>query len=236
MPSGGTVTIRASNVYYGSGAPRLRRRHACHRRHAALSQGLYIRIEVSDTGLGISNANLEKIFDRSSRPTFRNSLALPRLFDSAEAQRLHHGEIRCRQRATFSCICRQPLKLPRQNLLQRNRLPQPAGKSCHGRRRDYSIHPRKASAGNGYTVVSVGDGAKALEAYRQAREKNEPFLAVLMDLTIPRAWAARKPSRTSRVRSEGESSCDQRVSQRSAYRQFQPLRVPGSDDKAVQAG
>jgi two-component system, cell cycle sensor histidine kinase and response regulator CckA len=37
----------------------------------------------------------------------------------------------------------------------------------------------------GYTVTTCADGAQAVRLYRQARESGTPFMAVLMDLTIP---------------------------------------------------
>jgi len=37
----------------------------------------------------------------------------------------------------------------------------------------------------GFSVVTVLDGKKAIEAFRQAREAGEPFDAVILDLTVP---------------------------------------------------
>jgi CheY-like chemotaxis protein len=37
----------------------------------------------------------------------------------------------------------------------------------------------------GYTIVTVPDGQKALEAYRQAMADGTPFDGVIMDLTVP---------------------------------------------------
>lgn len=37
----------------------------------------------------------------------------------------------------------------------------------------------------GYSVEKAEDGEKAIELYANAKEKNEPFDAIIMDLTIP---------------------------------------------------
>jgi CheY-like chemotaxis protein len=37
----------------------------------------------------------------------------------------------------------------------------------------------------GYTVVAAGDGRQAIDLYREAMEKGEPFSVVIADLTIP---------------------------------------------------
>ena len=37
----------------------------------------------------------------------------------------------------------------------------------------------------GYSVVTARDGAEALELYRKAKNRDNPFDAVILDLTIP---------------------------------------------------
>ena len=44
----------------------------------------------------------------------------------------------------------------------------------------------------GFEVTTCGDGTEAIRLYTQARESGTPFLAVIMDLTIPGGWGERK--------------------------------------------
>jgi two-component system cell cycle sensor histidine kinase/response regulator CckA len=54
MPGGGTLTIRTANVRYEA---------AERRGHEVMPAGDYVLIEASDTGVGISPGNLERIFE-----------------------------------------------------------------------------------------------------------------------------------------------------------------------------
>ena len=51
----------------------------------------------------------------------------------------------------------------------------------------------------GLEFESVADGRAAIERYRSAKEAGRPFDLVVMDLTIPAGWAARRPSRSSAI-------------------------------------
>lgn len=44
---------------------------------------------------------------------------------------------------------------------------------------------RKMLTHLGYEVEFAGDGAKTIEMYKKAKEKGQPFDAVILDLTVP---------------------------------------------------
>jgi CheY-like chemotaxis protein len=44
----------------------------------------------------------------------------------------------------------------------------------------------------GYEVETAADGAEAIEKYVTARNRGEPFLAVIMDLTVPNGMGGRE--------------------------------------------
>jgi CheY-like chemotaxis protein len=45
----------------------------------------------------------------------------------------------------------------------------------------------------GYEADFASDGSQAIEKFVQAQEANQAFDAVILDLTIPGAWEARRP-------------------------------------------
>lgn len=47
----------------------------------------------------------------------------------------------------------------------------------------------------GYTAVVCSDGAEAIDLYRNALKEGQPFLAVIMDLTIPGGMGGRDAAR-----------------------------------------
>lgn len=44
----------------------------------------------------------------------------------------------------------------------------------------------------GYEVSCVGDGVEVIELYQKAKEENQPFSCVILDLTIPDGMGGRK--------------------------------------------
>ncbi len=47
----------------------------------------------------------------------------------------------------------------------------------------------------GYEAEFARDGGEAIEMFVQAKESGQPFVAAILDLTVPGAWGAKKPWR-----------------------------------------
>jgi PAS domain S-box-containing protein len=177
MPGGGVITISAMNetVFEGNALN--------------LPAGEYLKISVQDHGCGIPPENIPRIFDPYFTTKRRGSgLGLA---STHAIIRRHGGEIGVSSRVgvgtTFT------IHLPA--------LPQ--GSTARG-----MAGPREDLGGSGrilvmddeelireisqeilqcagYCVECCDDGREALERYRQEWEKQTPFDAVIMDLTIP---------------------------------------------------
>ncbi|MDQ7784054.1 MAG: ATP-binding protein [Desulfomonilaceae bacterium] len=176
MPSGGVVRVQATNVKVssGSGTP--------------LPVGRYVRISISDSGVGIPEQNLKKVFDPYFT-TKEHGSGLG-LATSYSVIRKHGGLMTVRSKvgegSTFS------LYLPASEATvdcetRRKRSPEPA--SARVLLMDDDVIIREMSCEMltvlGYDVVVCQDGEEAVAAYAKARETGKPFDVVIMDLTVP---------------------------------------------------
>ncbi|MEW6486907.1 MAG: PAS domain S-box protein [Thermodesulfobacteriota bacterium] len=179
MPSGGTVTVRGSNVCLDT--PRA----------GPLPPGRYVRIEVRDTGTGIPPDVIGRVFDPyfTTKPG-GTGLGLSSVYSIV---RRHGGDVRVSSSPGEETVfvvhlpaageeCHRPAAAPPEH-------PAP----CQSRGRvlvmDDEEMIRELATGMlealGYTALACPDGAAAVDAYRQAREAGTPFDAVLLDLTVP---------------------------------------------------
>ena len=170
MPEGGTVTIRAENVISRS------------------SGGRYVRISVADTGVGIAETDLSRIFDPyfSTKPQ-GSGMGLATCHSII---RKHEGKIRAAsilgQGSTFT------LSLPAS---EQPTAPEPRVPTelIRGSGRvlvmddDESIRvvARGMLEELGYTAETAGNGAEAVDLYLRGKREGRPFAAVVLDLTIP---------------------------------------------------
>jgi PAS domain S-box-containing protein len=176
MPQGGTITLRCANVELGatSGVP--------------LPPGRYVRMSVSDEGLGIPPEHLQRIFD----PYFTtkrsgSGLGLATVYAIVKK---HGGHVSVSSRVgggtTFD------VWLP-----ATGRAADPEGAPprapARGRGRvlvmDDEHVVRNTASGMlqtlGYDVVTAADGAEAVALYEAEVTGGRPIAAVLMDLTVP---------------------------------------------------
>ncbi len=169
MPDGGIVTISAENV------------------DTPLGQR-YVRIAVADTGTGIPESHLQKIFDPYFTTKQKGSgLGLA---TSYSIIRKHGGKLRAVSTLGKGSTFFISLPAATQQIK-----PQANAKSetARGRGRvlvmdDEDVVGEIAQAmleELGYTVELVKDGAEAVELYRKRQEEATPFAAAIMDLTIP---------------------------------------------------
>jgi CheY-like chemotaxis protein len=176
MPAGGTISVVARNITVDDGA------------YPDLAPGDYVRIDLSDTGVGIAETDLRKIFDPFFSTKRRGSgLGLATSYAIVHK---HDGTIGVVSTpgagTTFSIL------LPAVPAGPSLRSPETAPRfSGHGHVLVMDDEPtvRQVAVAMlkklGYEAEAVPDGASALRADAEARTAGRPFSVILMDLTIP---------------------------------------------------
>jgi PAS domain S-box-containing protein len=170
MPQGGTVTIHSQNV------------------NSLTKENRFVKITVADTGIGIPENILQKIFDPYfSTKTQGNGLGLATCYSIVKK---HGGKIRVA--STVGGGTTFVISLPASehdyasSVKYQNNI-------LHGSGRvlvmDDNEDVRNTAQGIlkalGYTVELAVDGAEALAIYTQRKEQGTPIYAVILDLTIP---------------------------------------------------
>lgn len=177
MPRGGQVHVACSNVRLAPGpdTPGVARQ--------------YVRISIKDQGVGIPVEHLERIFDPyfTTKPSGTGlGLAV-----SHAVIKNHGGLLQAEPNAGGGTVFH--ILLPR-SMKRVAPLPTPPSVAVpHGRGRvlvmddDRSIATVTASMLRtlGYTPDIVSDGEMAVERYLQAMDGNDPYEALVMDLTVP---------------------------------------------------
>jgi len=175
MPDGGTVVVEVANVTRASpdGAG-----EACR----------YVGVTVEDSGVGIPPEDLRRIFD----PYFTTKVGGTGLglATAYSVVHRHGGLIECDstvgQGSRFRVLIPASARRP-------DRAPPAAPSPRRGQGRvlvmdDEALVREVAArqlAAAGYEVEVVASGAAALDAFRDARDRGDPFGVVLMDLTVP---------------------------------------------------
>ena len=172
MPEGGALTIRAENVSTSNG-------------------GRYLRITVADTGVGISETDLSRIFDPyfSTKPQ-GSGMGLATCHSII---RKHAGKIRAASNlgkgSTFTLslpaseqhASEQPAPEPR----EQTELIRGCGRVLV---MDDDESVRAVALGIleelGYSAETAGNGAEAIDLYLSGKREGRPFAAVVLDLTI----------------------------------------------------
>ena len=175
MPGGGKVEIAAENVLVEG------------EEHLPLNKGKYVRLSVTDQGIGISGKHLDRIFDPFFTTKQRGSgLGLTTCFTIIKN---HGGNIRAHSEVDAGT--RIDVFLPASDEASEE------GKSdktiaMKGEGRILLIDDEemiRRSAGEmlrrfGYDVTSAKDGEEAIRYYKEASASEWPFDVVIMDLTI----------------------------------------------------
>ncbi len=176
MPNGGAVFISVENVSLPENSV------------ATLPEGSYVRVTVQDTGPGIPEEDLTKIFDPYFTTKEHGSgLGLASVYSIVKR---HDGHVTVESKpghgTTFRIYMPASLSAAAEAAAGRAGIVQ-----GHGRIlvmddeqivRDVSGDMLQAL---GYEVECAKTGAEAVELYCRARDENRPFNAVIMDLTIP---------------------------------------------------
>jgi CheY-like chemotaxis protein len=170
MPEGGTVTISAENAT----SPQEGKR--------------FVKISVADTGAGISEHHLQRIFDPYFTTKQQGSgLGLATCYSII---RKHGGKIRAT--STLGNGSTFHISLPAS---EQESVSEPSSRKAvsHGSGRvlvmDDEEDIRELTEAIleelGYTVESVKNGTEVVDLYRKRKEEGMPFSAVILDLTIP---------------------------------------------------
>lgn len=175
MPAGGTVTLRAANVEIDEG-------------HPVLAPGRHVRVEVTDTGVGIPQDLWTKVFDPyfTTKPTGSGlglavAYAVVKHHEGAIdlASTPGHGTTftvhlpACAAAEEAPCATRRPVTALGGRVLVMD---------------DEAAVRRvavRALETFGCEVEEAADGAAAIGAYARAADEGRPFDLVLVDLTIP---------------------------------------------------
>jgi CheY-like chemotaxis protein len=182
MPDGGTIQVTAANVSLIDDIPTPR-------------EGNYVRISITDHGNGIPEADFDKIFDpyystkrRGSRKGTGLGLSI---CHSILTQ--HGGEVSVTSQIGSGTTLH--LYLPAaQGDSPATRSPRISDQNqpIFGQGKILVMDDEKMIrelAGEileylGYTVEFAGDGVEAVAVYREALDSQEPFDAVILDLTV----------------------------------------------------
>ncbi len=174
MPAGGTITVRAENVIVGE--------------ESTMEECEYVRITISDQGVGIPPHYLGKIFDPYFTTKQKGSgLGLA---TSYSIVRSNAGYITVESEpgagTTFSVY------LPATQAAEPSpQIPAAAPLSGQGRIlvMDDEVMVRdilSTMLGKlGFEVASAADGEEAIRLYQEAQTSGRPFTAAIFDLTVP---------------------------------------------------
>ncbi len=185
MPEGGTIHILCEN--YLNNAGRYDK--------APIKKGTYIRIVITDEGVGIHSEQVEKIFDPYFSTKQKGSglgLAV-----TLAIVKKHSGHITCTSRHGKGTTFTLYLPAIREVFIDKKHH-LPVNHKGHGKImvmddeemiRDLSKSILQRS---GYEVVQAKDGAEVLEIYKKSIEDSTPINLVIMDLTIPGGMGGRE--------------------------------------------
>jgi two-component system cell cycle sensor histidine kinase/response regulator CckA len=177
MPTGGEVTVTAANESLVQGNPH------------QLPPGDYIRIVVEDRGCGISMENLVRVFDPYFTTKSEGSgLGLASVYSIVK----RHGgavEVTSTPGAGSSFAVLLPASPGiRPDGADITETPVPAGSGRVLVMDDEELIREVASEilrFLGYDVEDCADGREAVERFREAKDRNAPFSAVILDITVP---------------------------------------------------
>ena len=177
MPQGGTVSIFADNS------------EVLHAKSGELKPGGYVRIAISDEGVGIPAEQSKRIFEPYFTTKVKGSgLGLATCFSIV---RSHDGSIEVESEVGRGTTMRVylPAAMSRQGEGGPNPLPVFSSGGGKILLMDDEDIIRETTGLMlemlGYDVELVADGSEALDKYREALVSGRRFDAVIMDLTIP---------------------------------------------------
>jgi len=175
MPQGGEIRLEIDNL--GLAEP-----------YRSLEPGKYVRVLVIDQGLGIEEADVPKIFNPYY--TTKESGRGMGLAVTESIVRRHGGSIEVKpnrkQGTTFEVMLPASNKSPYTNPLEEEMILGGQGRILVMDDEEYiRIILGRMLKKLGYEAYMACDGHEAIEFYARSLENQQPFDAVIMDLTIP---------------------------------------------------
>ncbi len=176
MAEGGILEIVIENL------------NAASENEVSLTEGRYVKISISDRGVGIPEQHLHKIFDPYFTTKQKGSgLGLATVYSIIKN---HDGNIGVESKLGVGTTFHVYIPASETGLLEvtERKESSHAGSGKIMVMDDEEIIREVAAEilGHlGYIAVVCCDGSEAIELYRQAIATKEPFTAVIMDLTIP---------------------------------------------------
>ncbi len=176
MPVGGKIVISAKNCFLK------------HQKNPFLKSGNYIRISISDTGIGIQPDHLKSIFDPFFTTKHQgNGLGLATCYSIIKK---HDGYIDVESTPGKGSVFHILLPASEKEIAREARPSSPPGTGS-GKIlvMDDEVFIREISSKmlqlSGYSTVEACDGEEALSLIAEAEARGEPFDGVILDLTIP---------------------------------------------------
>lgn len=178
MPGGGTLTITGRNEILAKENP------------FNLAAGPYTVLYIHDTGCGISPENLSKIFDPYfSTKISGNGLGLASAYSIIQRHQGHISAASIIGAGTTFTILLPSIGTSRDETPS---IPDGITKTPYGgailvmddEEMIRNIATQMLSF-IGYNVTTCADGKEAIALYQQSLQSDKPYLAVIMDLTIP---------------------------------------------------
>lgn len=183
MPEGGSLTVKADNITLKTG------------NEMNLSPGKYLKISITDTGVGIIEENLSNIFDPYfTTKTHGSGLGLTMSYSIIKKHGGYLGVDSVKDRgSTFYIYLPAVQAAP-------ERIEEKGGSIKRGRGRilvmdDEDVVLSSASKGLkmlGYEVITVKNGSEAFDSYTKALEEKTPFIVSILDLTISGAMGGKE--------------------------------------------
>ncbi|MCX6830078.1 MAG: ATP-binding protein, partial [candidate division Zixibacteria bacterium] len=176
MPQGGAIEISAENMVI--------KQEDC----LPVKCGNYIKITVSDQGIGIPEPYIRKIFDPFFTTKQKGSgLGLATTYSIIKR---HEGHIEVESEVGVGTTFHVYLpasgkKLSTQRKSEEAAIPGSGKILIMDDDETIRLVAGMALSNLGYSIETACDGNKAIELYRQAMESGRPFDAVIIDLTIP---------------------------------------------------
>jgi signal transduction histidine kinase/CheY-like chemotaxis protein len=176
MPKGGTIIISAENYKSTSSGV------------LPLKKGKYIKISLMDSGQGIPQKDIPKIFDPYfSTKDDGSGLGLAIVHSVVNK---HNGHIEVESKpgegTAFHIYIPASLKKVRVQKTDQDKMYKGSGKILlmddEEMIRDFA---KDLLENLGYDIVLASDGEEAVRLFQTAQESGEPFDAVLMDITVP---------------------------------------------------
>ncbi|RLC24129.1 MAG: hypothetical protein DRH93_05435 [Deltaproteobacteria bacterium] len=175
MPSGGNIQVDATNVIVKG------------REHPALDPGKYVKISISDTGMGIAEKYIPRIFDPFFTTKQKGSgLGLATSYSIVKR---HGGIIDIESilgvGATFHIFipAAEHPKIQGKTLVEKHY--QGSGRILIMDDEEMIQEMMTDMLETmGFTIKGENEGRGAVEAFKKAKERNDPFRAVILDLTV----------------------------------------------------